>query len=63
MNIEFKPCLSVTRDANMCEIWIDGRMIACIYPSDRNGIRIMSRHVERAAIVDTEIILIEFKPQ
>ena len=47
MKIEFKQVKHGIRDATLVEVWIDGKLKACIYPNGNgDGIRVISRHVQ-----------------
>jgi hypothetical protein len=44
--IEFRREQHFIRKTEMIEVWIDGRLMAAVYPNENgDGIRVMSRHV------------------
>lgn len=42
--VEIKPAEHMVSGETVYEVWIDGNMVAAIYPRP-NGIRLLSRHV------------------
>lgn len=65
-DIQFRQTRSIERPTNCCEVWINGHIVATIYPSDQYGIRVLSRHtvITRQSDIgdDVQMSTIEFRP-